>query len=252
MNRNKKDKKGDKKEPPKRSVNSELSGFKNNKVTSILDKANSDYLVLVEQIAEGGISNVYKAKHIIENSSGAIMIEEEVAVKMIDLEGIPESWRQDAKDEFLFSIRQTSKLKHLNIISIQDFGEMDDGRAFCVMELLRGKDLLDSLKERGAFAWSDAKPIMLQVCKALQVGHDFTEDGKKKPIIHLNLNPGNIFLTQDHEGSDLVKLLDFGFAKNMSEESSTRKNQVYGTPGYMSCMNYSQANFLSPIIHESP
>jgi serine/threonine protein kinase len=199
-------------------------------------KTEYDYLIILDELGQGGMGKVHKARHVVKRqSTDERMIDEFVAVKIVDFENIPEEFRQGAIDTFITEVKLASKLKHNNVINITDFDETVDGRVFFVMDFLEGNDLSDILRKEGSFAWNDVKPLLLQVCKGLHFAHEYTDNGEKKPIIHLDLKPENIFLTKDPEGDALAKVLDFGLAKIVTEEDSDseRKKNIIGTPGYM-------------------
>jgi serine/threonine-protein kinase len=71
-----------------------------------------------------------------------------------------------------------------------------------------------------------ALPIMIQMARALARAHDFE-------VIHRDLKPDNIFICSRSDGTDLVKLLDFGIARSMQDARLTGQGELFGTPHYM-------------------
>ena len=98
------------------------------------------------------------------------------------------------------------------------------------MEYLDGKDLGEVVRAEGALAWSRARDIVMQICRALRAAHD-------KGIVHRDMKPENIFLIQREGRPEFVKILDFGIAKVMGLDPNgprlTRTGMIFGTPEYM-------------------
>lgn len=178
----------------------------------------SRYKVL-SKMGEGGMGTVYLAEH--------ITIEKKVALKVL----LPEYTRKsDLKERFLREAKAAASINHANIIDITDFGETPDGSVFFAMEFLDGADLSDAIKD-GPMPWSRAKPIILQICRALGAAHS-------KNIVHRDMKPENVFLIKREGRPDFVKVLDFGIAKvsgmGDGDAKLTRTGMIFGTPEYMS------------------
>jgi serine/threonine-protein kinase len=94
------------------------------------------------------------------------------------------------------------------------------------MELLEGGTLAEVLEQHGKVPIERTLPIFIQIARALARAHDLE-------VIHRDLKPENIFLAQDADGSDFVKLLDFGIARSMQDSRLTGAGEVFGTPQYM-------------------
>ncbi|MEW6035450.1 MAG: protein kinase [Candidatus Micrarchaeota archaeon] len=220
-----------------------------------IDKTPQDFYLVEGILGEGGMGRVYRGRMIKttkpkkgkegEEKGAKTVINREVAIKVINFDSAfanadPANIEQTKKmmyDRFLSEVELVAKLKHPNIVDILDFGELDDGKPFCVMELLKGQDLDQVIEAAGMLPWDFTKTVAVQVCKALEAAHGYEEDGEKKPIIHRDIKPLNIFLLQDKEGEWVVKVLDFGLAKLLAPSSSelTLKGEGgFGTPGYMS------------------
>lgn len=165
-------------------------------------------------IGEGGMATVYAAHHRLVDRPCAIKV---MNASFAKNEVIRERFRREAK--------AAQKLAHPNIIEIFDQGEMPDGSLYLVMELLRGETVADLL-ERGRIPIERAIPIAIQITRGLARAHDLE-------VIHRDLKPENIFLTQDANGEELVKLLDFGIARSAQDARLTGAGEVFGTPQYM-------------------
>jgi len=113
-----------------------------------------------------------------------------------------------------------------HIVEVLDAGvDEDSGAPFMVMELLRGCDLSERI-EKKPLTSSQAVTLAWQVALALDKTHAVG-------IVHRDLKPENLFLSERDDGSDHVKILDFGIAKVVAESSDPRKTAVLGTPLYM-------------------
>jgi eukaryotic-like serine/threonine-protein kinase len=165
-------------------------------------------------IGEGGMATVYAARHRLVDRPCAVKIMNAALAKN---EVIRERFRREAK--------AAQKLAHPNIIEIFDQGELPDGSLFLVMELLEGETLADVVF-RGKLSVERALPIAIQISRALARAHDLE-------VIHRDLKPENVFLAEAEDGSDFVKLLDFGIARSMQDARLTGAGEVFGTPQYM-------------------
>ena len=174
---------------------------------------------IVRVIGSGGMGIVYEAEHTI--------IEKCVAIKVLRDEF---SHRHDILERFRQEAMSASRIGHPNIVEISDFGETPSGASFFVMELLDGFDLASLLNSEKTLSVQRAVPIIIQCCKALGAAH-------AKGIVHRDMKPENIFLTQREAFPDFVKIVDFGVAR-MSDlgprSKLTKTGLVIGTPEYIS------------------
>ncbi len=170
--------------------------------------------VLEDVLGEGGMATVYRAHHRLVDRPCAVKVMNEQFAKD---DVLCERFRREAKS--------AQKLSHVNIIEIFDQGELPEGGVYLVMELLEGGTLADLL-DFGKVALDRTLCIGIQIARALARAHDFE-------VIHRDLKPENIFLAKQADGSDLVKLLDFGIARSMEDTRLTGMGEVFGTPQYM-------------------
>jgi serine/threonine-protein kinase len=177
---------------------------------------------LDRKLGEGGMGVVYLAHHIV--------LEKPVAIKIL---GEDLARRPDLVQRFLHEAKAASRIHQENIVDITDFGQTPSGTVFFAMELLEGRDLATFIRrEVGAVPWPRARPILVQICRALAAAH-------AKGIIHRDMKPENVFLIEREGTPDFVKVLDFGIAKmtGMEERAGsrlTRTGMIFGTPEYMS------------------
>ncbi|MCB9558340.1 MAG: serine/threonine protein kinase [Deltaproteobacteria bacterium] len=175
---------------------------------------------VLRKLGEGGMGTVYLAEH--------IAIEKKIALKVLLHEY---ARKADLKERFLQEAKAAAKIGHENIVDIIDFGPTPDNSVFFAMEYLEGDELGAVLRRDGPMSWERAKPILVQICRAMGAAHS-------KQIIHRDMKPENIYLIDREGRKDFVKVLDFGIAKvsgmNDGERRLTRTGMIFGTPEYMS------------------
>jgi serine/threonine protein kinase len=181
----------------------------------------SDRYRILRKIGEGGMGCVYQAEH--------ALIEKKVALKVLfqDL-----TRRPDLVARFLQEAKSASRIGHENVIDISDFGQSPDGLVYIAMEYLDGQDLGKLLKAQKVLDWQRARPILMQITKALRAAHE-------RGVIHRDMKPENVYLIQRDGRPDFVKVLDFGIAKVVNPDESdgprlTQTGMIFGTPEYMS------------------
>lgn len=172
---------------------------------------------LDEMLNEGGMGVIYRGTHLDLNKK--------VAVKIMLPRYIPD---ETSRKRFIREARYTADLQHPNIIQVFDLEE-EQGITYFVMELLEGMDLRRQIQLRGRMTLNEISNILNQVCLGVQAAH-------MKGILHRDLKPANIFLAQTEDGLELVKVLDFGIAKLVANEtqSLTADGVTIGTPEYIS------------------
>jgi len=154
-----------------------------------------------------------------------------VAIKILPFQMVQ---NQESLKRFFKEAKLTAALSDANICSIYDYGTLEDGRPYYVMERLRGQPLSEQIKEQGVLALLDAVEIVMQVLSGLRTAH-------KQSIIHRDVKPANVYLHERADGRIQVKLLDFGVAKEVGSLISTDDTTqlthtgcVMGTPFYLS------------------
>lgn len=162
----------------------------------------------------GGMGEVFGAKD--------LRLERYVAVKVI------KSGRMDPDTRARFDqeARAVARVQHENVIAIFDSGELEDGSAFLVTELLHGADLAHVLRMYGRGTVGQVRELVRQGIDALGAVH-------AAALVHRDVKPSNLFLIDTKDGFD-VKLVDFGIAKALDFDSNlTHSGAIIGTPAYM-------------------
>jgi eukaryotic-like serine/threonine-protein kinase len=169
-------------------------------------------------LGQGGMGRVYEAEHVNINKKLAIKV---LRPEVVSDPATVARFRQEA--------RSASSIGHENIIEIEDFATLPDKSVYLAMELLQGQPLGVRMREPPPLTMLEAVKLMLPVCDALHAAH-------QKGIVHRDMKPDNIFLSQ--KGGRLTpKILDFGIAKVSGEEGGvnlTQAGAIFGTPLYMS------------------
>lgn len=151
--------------------------------------------VVKKLLAAGGMGLVYEALH--------EQIGRRAAVKVLKPEvAADQEWTR----RFLTEAQALASLKNKNLIEVLNFGKTPDGREFLMMEFLEGEALDHYIQRMGALAPAVALGIAEQILNALSEAH-------KKGVVHRDLKPSNVFLLREHSGELLVKVIDFGLAR---------------------------------------
>ena len=167
-------------------------------------------------LGEGGMGLVYKAVHVALKKPLAIKV---LRPEVSKNEQIVARFRQEAQS--------ASAIGNQHIIDISDFGELQDGSTYFVMEFLTGRSLTKAVEE-GRFSPQRVIHVAKQLCRALGAAHEIG-------VVHRDMKPDNVQLIERGADKDFVKVLDFGIAKVGGGTSKlTQAGQVFGTPHYMS------------------
>ncbi len=183
--------------------------------------------VLDSRIGSGAMGAVYKARH--------LALDTVVAVKVMH--------REYTNDEtfagrFHREARAASRLDHVNVIRVIDFGTEPDGCLYIVMEYVDGSDLFRVMHWERPLSEARIIDLLAQTLSGIAAAHDVG-------IVHRDLKPENIMVVGrvDDEGSrlDVVKVCDFGIAqiteptpRAPTERALTTRGILLGTPQYMS------------------
>jgi endoglucanase len=178
---------------------------------------------IVRLLAQGGMSVVYEAQHLV--------VKRRFALKFLrpDL-----SQQRESLARFQREAEVAGALECENVAAVLDFGITEDGAPFIVMEYLVGENLASLLARSQtpppeSFPYQRAVDLCIQACRGVQAAHAVG-------IVHRDLKPQNLFVCRREDGTDLLKVLDFGIAKLTildGQGAITSTGDRLGTPFYM-------------------
>jgi formylglycine-generating enzyme required for sulfatase activity/tRNA A-37 threonylcarbamoyl transferase component Bud32 len=171
--------------------------------------------VLLDRLGEGGMGEVYHAKH--------RRMERDVALKVIRREKLDSP---EAVKRFQREIEAAAKLSHENVVMAYDADQAGD-RHFFAMEFVEGTNLAKLVKEKGPLPIAQACDCVRQAALGLQHAHE-------RGMVHRDIKPSNLLLGK----SGVVKLLDMGLARLQDptgelESRITQEGLVIGTPDFL-------------------
>jgi len=165
-------------------------------------------------LGRGGMGVVVAARH--------LELDERVAIKFL-----VDDASMAAVERFTREARAAVKVKGEHVCRVFDFGRLESGEPYIVMEYLEGRDLARKLQDEGPQSSSAVAGWMVEVCDALAGAH-------AAGIVHRDIKPANIFLARRPDGSSCAKVLDFGISKLASHAHMTGSAATVGSPAYMS------------------
>jgi serine/threonine-protein kinase len=202
---------------------------------------------LLEQIGEGGMGVVYRARYVVNNR--------EVAVKMLPADVTDPT----VLARFERELEVLKSLKHPNIVRCFG-GQCEDKVRFYAMELVTGGTLETELQRRGRISWESVLSYGEQICNALAAAH-------AQGVVHRDIKPSNFLVTPEGQ----LKLSDFGLATMQASRKITQAGKTAGTFLYMApeqirgqevtprtdlyalgCMFYELLTGKPPFVGETP
>ena len=152
-----------------------------------------------------------------------VQLDRRVAVKLMKRGG----GSREEEDRFAREARAAGRLQSQHVAKVLDFGALESGEPYIVMEYLDGQDVAATLQQHGVMEVGEAVTFILQACDALAEAHALG-------IVHRDIKPANLFLTRSIDGSPCLKLVDFGVAKMRDGGLSlTGSAASLGSPLYM-------------------
>jgi serine/threonine-protein kinase len=181
---------------------------------------------LVERLGQGGMGEVWKAKHRLLARPAAIKLIRPSGVSGTGLEVSDEALRRFEKEA-----QAIARLRSPHTVDLFDFGVAADGAFYYVMELLDGLDLDTLVRRYGPVPAERAVHFLRQVCHSLS-------EAEACGLVHRDIKPANIFVCRYGEDDDFVKVLDFGIVKAAHSGADTgtlltRDHAVHGTPAFI-------------------
>jgi len=180
-----------------------------------------DHYEIIEQVSEGGMGVIFRGRH--------KRTDARLAIKVLH----PHlSNNEKHLLRFEKEARTASTLQHPNIVVVHDFGVTKSSIAYLVMEWLDGTNLDPVIELGGPLPLDRFLTMFLQATSALSHAH-------RKGVIHRDIKPSNLILTSSTENHDFIKIVDFGIAKSLTDETEaelnlTRTGDILGSPLFMS------------------
>lgn len=175
---------------------------------------------LMEKLGEGGMGEVWRARH--------QLLARPCAIKLIRPELLGEKNREAATERFRLEARSIARLSSPNTVRLYDFGVSESGSFYFVMELLTGMDLASLVQQFGPMEPERAIYVLRQACRSLGEAH-------AAGLLHRDIKPHNLYLSRLGLDCDVLKVLDFGLVKSLSDDTAqvTAAGMLNGTPAYM-------------------
>jgi serine/threonine-protein kinase len=206
---------------------------------------------VVDQLKLGAVVNgKYRIVSILGRGSMGVVAEcehvelhERVALKFLLTRGNVAG--EDFGIRFAREAQLSAKLKGSHIARVVDVGVWLDSLPYMVMEYLEGTDLAHVLRASGKLSLDAALEYTVQICEGLAEAHSYG-------VVHRDLKPSNVFVTRQADGSDLIKILDFGVSKwNMPDreedpDEGTQAGLILGSPKYMAPEQMFTASKVDP------
>jgi serine/threonine protein kinase len=190
---------------------------------------------ILDRLGIGGMGEIFKVRHIHLNELRVIKImRPNVAA---DDQGM---------QRFLQEARTSTMIKHKNLAMLYDFAQLDDGSYYMVWEFIDGTNIQKWIGQNGPMPARLAVEISIQALSGLDHLHSMG-------LIHRDISPENIMLSQDHHGKLAVKVIDFGIAKQLAEgEGGQGLTQTGMFLGKLKYASPEQAGFLKEGEHLDP
>ncbi|HEY9717936.1 MAG TPA: protein kinase [Trichormus sp.] len=226
---------------------------------SIADLGLPQRYQVVELLGEGGMAHVYKA---LDTECG----DKPVAIKILRPEIVPDP---TIVERFFREAKAAQRLSHQCIVSVSDYGTTATKMPYLIMEFVPGQNLAQIINDEGHLGDGRAVKIFMQIAEGLKEAHSLG-------MVHRDLKPSNILIDTNDDGTESVKIADFGIAKPASSErwidpDLTKTGAILGSPAYMSpeqclghvvdersdiyslgCLMYETLSGRSPFASDTP
>ena len=188
--------------------------------------------VLEEQVGEGGMGQVFRAHH--------ELLKRPTAIKVL---------RPDLVDaatcaRFQREAQLAARLEHPNTVKVYDFGVSQESQFYLVMEWIDGLTLDQVIEHERYLDPSRATHLLRQIAASLREAHSIG-------LIHRDLKPQNIMVTQRAGEADVIKVLDFGLARDItatSNTANTARGLIAGSPRYMAPERWQPLQPINPAV----
>jgi serine/threonine protein kinase len=163
---------------------------------------------IVQRLGSGGMGEVYLVRH--------VHLQELRVVKILrqDLAADP-----SAQKRFMREARLATQIKHPNVAILYDFSTLADGSFYMVWEHIQGQDVGDRIRRHGPFPVAAAVRLAIQALHGLEAVH-------ATGVIHRDLSPDNLMITEDKAGNLRIKIIDLGLARALETDANFEITQV--------------------------
>jgi serine/threonine-protein kinase len=164
---------------------------------------------IVQRLGIGGMGEVFKVEHTFLGSTRVVKI---IRAQI--------SSSSDAHERFLREARLATKVQHPNVATLHDFSALPDGSHYMVWEYIEGQNLAQVLRQYGTLAPRHAVRIAIQALAGLEAIH-------RAGIVHRDISPENLMITQNADGSEFVKIIDLGVAKAAESDAGMTQTGMF-------------------------
>jgi serine/threonine-protein kinase len=173
---------------------------------------------ILARLGVGGMGEVYKVLHLHLN-----------AIRVIKLMRASIASEPGADDRFIREARLATRINHPNVAALYDFSTLDDGSRYMVWEYIEGTNLHELIETNGPLTPRYAAKLAIEALHGLEAIH-------RAGIVHRDISPENIMICPDEEGTQHVKLIDLGIAKqgDGTDASKTATGMFVGKWKYCS------------------
>ncbi|PYQ61574.1 MAG: hypothetical protein DMF53_14830, partial [Acidobacteria bacterium] len=163
---------------------------------------------IVQRLGSGGMGEVYLVRH--------VHLQELRVVKILrqDLAADP-----SAQKRFMREARLATQIKHPNVAILYDFSTLQDGSFYMVWEHIQGQDVGDRIRRQGPFPVATAVRLGIQALHGLEAVH-------AAGVVHRDLSPDNLMITEDKAGNLRLKIIDLGLARTLEADANFEITQV--------------------------
>lgn len=184
---------------------------------------------IVQRLGSGGMGEVYLVRH--------VHLQELRVVKILrqDLATDPA-----AQKRFMREARLATQIKHPNVAILYDFSTLPDASFYMVWEHIQGQDVGDRIRNQGPFSVPTAVRLGIQALHGLEAVH-------ATGVIHRDLSPDNLMITEDKARNLRVKIIDLGLARNLEVDASFEITQVGMFMGKLQYCSPEQAGVPSGV-----
>ena len=182
---------------------------------------------IVQRLGSGGMGEVYLVRH--------LHLQELRVIKILRQDLAADS---SAQKRFMREARLATQIKHPNVAILYDFASLEDGSFYMVWEHIEGQDVGDRLRHQGPFTVPVAIQLGIQALHGLEAIHSIG-------VVHRDISPDNLMITQDKKGQPQVKIIDLGLAKTLEPDANYEVTQVGMFMGKLRYCSPEQAGTVS-------